>query len=148
MIWANLVDHESPILYTKIQPKSFLGSGEDVLAFYHISAWRPSCSMVRNHSNKLSIPFRQKMLCEIWRKLLTRFQRRRHLKDTQFYTWIYPKGKGRSSPGDKILIVTETFNNFNHTLQISAISRSYILRKWIFNIYPIQIFEGANFTLP
>ena len=25
----NLVDHESPMLYTKIQPQSFLGSGEE-----------------------------------------------------------------------------------------------------------------------
>ena len=28
IIWTNLVDIESPMLYTKIQPQSFLGSGE------------------------------------------------------------------------------------------------------------------------
>ena len=29
-----------------IQPQCFLGSGErDLQMFYHISAWRPSCSM-------------------------------------------------------------------------------------------------------
>ena len=30
IIWTNLVDLESPKLYTNIQPLSFLGSGEDV----------------------------------------------------------------------------------------------------------------------
>ena len=29
IIWINLVDLESPMLYTKIQPQSFLGSGEE-----------------------------------------------------------------------------------------------------------------------
>ena len=29
IIWINLVDIEFQILYTKIQPQSFLGSGED-----------------------------------------------------------------------------------------------------------------------
>ena len=36
--------------------------------FYHIWTWRPSCSTVRNHSNKLSIHIPQKALCEIWCK--------------------------------------------------------------------------------
>ena len=29
VIWTNLVDLESAMLYTKIQPQSFFGSGED-----------------------------------------------------------------------------------------------------------------------
>ena len=29
IIWTNLVELESSMLYTKIQPQSFLGSGED-----------------------------------------------------------------------------------------------------------------------
>ena len=29
IIWTNLVDLESPMLYTKIQPQSFLGSDEE-----------------------------------------------------------------------------------------------------------------------
>ena len=29
IIWTNLVDLESPMLYTKIQPQSFLGSGKE-----------------------------------------------------------------------------------------------------------------------
>ena len=29
IIWTNLVDLESPMLFTKIQPQSFLGSGEE-----------------------------------------------------------------------------------------------------------------------
>ena len=34
MIWANLVDLELQILYTKIQPQNFLGSvGEDFWVF-------------------------------------------------------------------------------------------------------------------
>ena len=32
-IWKNLVDLESLMLYTKIQPKSFLDSGEDFYVF-------------------------------------------------------------------------------------------------------------------
>ena len=34
IICANLVDLESPILYTKIQPQSFLGSGENFFTFF------------------------------------------------------------------------------------------------------------------
>ena len=61
IIWTNLVDLESSMLYTKIQPQSFLGSGEeDFQEFYHIWAWWPSCSIVRNHLNKMGKPFRQK----------------------------------------------------------------------------------------
>ena len=43
------------MLYTKIQPQSFLSSEEEV--FYHIWAWQPSCSMVQKHLTKLSTSF-------------------------------------------------------------------------------------------
>ena len=37
IIWTNLVDLESSMLYTKIQSQSFLGSGEeDIKDFYHV----------------------------------------------------------------------------------------------------------------
>ena len=49
---------------------------------------------------------------------------------------------------DKILIETKTFYYFKSTLQISAISLLYSLRTWHFNIFPIQIYGGANLTLP
>ena len=29
IIWTNLVELESPTLYTKIQPQNYLGSGEE-----------------------------------------------------------------------------------------------------------------------
>ena len=47
------------MLYTKIQPQSFLGSGEeDFKSFYYVIGmpW-PSCSMARSHSNKFQYPF-------------------------------------------------------------------------------------------
>ena len=58
----NLVELESSMLYTKIQPQSFLCSGEEdfqeILPHIDIA---PSCSIARNHLNKMVIlPFRQK----------------------------------------------------------------------------------------
>ena len=44
IISTNLEDFESLMLYTKVQPKTFLSSGEkDFQVFYHIWAWQPSC---------------------------------------------------------------------------------------------------------
>ena len=44
------------MLYTEIQPQSFLSSGEDCFKCFtnHILAWQPSCSMAQNHADKLS----------------------------------------------------------------------------------------------
>ena len=55
IIRTNLIDLESPMLPTKIQRQSLLGSGEEgVKVFvYHKRAWWPSCSMVWNHLNNL-----------------------------------------------------------------------------------------------
>ena len=66
IIWTNLVDLESPILFTKIPPRSFLGSGgEDFKSVNYIWALRPSCSVVQSHFNKLSITLQQTVPCEI-----------------------------------------------------------------------------------
>ena len=56
-IWINLVELESSMLYTKIQPKSFLGSGEEEFQEF---LPRQSCLIARYHLNKSAIPFRQK----------------------------------------------------------------------------------------
>ena len=79
IVWTNLVNLESSMLYTKIQPQSFLGSGED---------FQELLPYTRNHLNKLATPFWQKTPCEIWWKSLKQFKRRRHLKFTQFYRCI------------------------------------------------------------
>ena len=77
-----------PMLNIKIvtAPKLSLFWRRSLSVFYQIWAWRLSCSVVRDHLNKLSIPFWQKAYrYEIWWKLLKWFQRRRCLKITQFY---------------------------------------------------------------
>ena len=100
IIWTFLADIESPILKTKIQPQSFLDSGEEGFYFFnHIWAWR-SCSVLRNHLSKLSISLRQKAQqpwsfkkqqqhsiplwqktpYEGWRKLAQGFQKRSRSK--------------------------------------------------------------------
>ena len=59
IIWIILVDLESPMLYTS--KLSLLWRRRFSAVFlYHIWTWRPSCSIVWNHLNKLSIPLRQK----------------------------------------------------------------------------------------
>ena len=78
--------------------------------------------MVQNHLNKLSIPLRQKAPGETLWKLDKRFQRR-HLKLHNFI-YVYwlgarvdnPLGGGGGGGGDKILIVSNKFNYFNHKL--------------------------------
>ena len=97
IIWTNIVDFESPMLYTctKIQAQSFLCSeGEEFQVFYYMWAWQPFCPMAWNHLNTLSTSFRQKAPCEICWKLFKRFQRKRRVKILQFYIYI-TQGKGR-----------------------------------------------------
>ena len=49
-------DFESLMLYTKIQPQSFLELGEDhLIVFYHIRAWRPSILMVEPYEQIVNI---------------------------------------------------------------------------------------------
>ena len=60
-ILTNSVALESPMLYTKIQPQSFLSTGEEKCnCFYHIWAWQSFCSIMQNHLNKVSTSLRQK----------------------------------------------------------------------------------------
>ena len=47
-----------------------------------------SCSMVKNHLNKMSTSLRQKVPCKIWWKLVKRFQRSTGLKISGFYICI------------------------------------------------------------
>ena len=49
------------MLYTKIQPQSFLGSGEEHFQeFVPEMDMAPSCSIARKHLKKLATSFRQK----------------------------------------------------------------------------------------
>ena len=55
------------MLYTKIQPQSFLGSGEeDFEEFLPYIDMAVSYSIARNHLNKLTIPILTEGLCENW----------------------------------------------------------------------------------
>ena len=84
IIWTNLVEFKSPILYTKIQSQSFLGSGEE-----YFKAFLPYMGMAailfsgaepfEQTVNTLSTEGPYKIL---W-KLLMRFQRKIK-KNTQF----------------------------------------------------------------
>ena len=77
IIWTNLVDLESIMLYTKIQPWSFFGFWEeDFKCFYHKWAWRPSWWINHDHLYKFSILLQQKAPHEVWRKLAHGLQRR------------------------------------------------------------------------
>ena len=75
------------MLYTKIQPLSFLGSGEDFqefLPYMDMEAILFNCAEPFEQIPSIVGPF------EILWKLLKQFQRRRHLKITKFYTfYIY-----------------------------------------------------------
>ena len=58
IIWINLKDLESPMLYTNIQFWSIFGSGKEVFyAFYYIWARRPTKLMDRDHLNKFTGPY-------------------------------------------------------------------------------------------
>ena len=68
--------------------------------------------MALNHLNKLAIPFRQKVPCEIWWKLLKRFQKKEQKKKKTFKdnTILYmhiAEGQGQNIPWVKILIITK-----------------------------------------
>ena len=47
------------MLYTKIQPQCFLGSGEEdfkyFFFFFFLTIWQLSCSIMQNHLDKLII---------------------------------------------------------------------------------------------
>ena len=85
IILTNLEDLESSMLFTKIQPQSFLSTGEE--AFQEFLPYMDMMSILFNCAE----PFEQigntlstEGPCEIWWKLLK--QRRRHFKN---YTILY-----------------------------------------------------------
>ena len=87
ILWTNLVDLVSPMLYTKSQPQSCLGSGEEnIKSFYHIWAWLPSCSMVWNNMNSVDTLLTEGPMWNLVWNLLKRFQRRRNFK---FHNFIH-----------------------------------------------------------
>ena len=104
------------MLFIKIQPQSSLGSGEDFYVFL------PYMGMVAILFTT-ERPFEQivsTMLTEgpMWNlvKIGKWFQRRKHLK---IYTILYmykAQRQGQIPQWDKILIVTNKFYYFNHTL--------------------------------
>ena len=103
IIRTNLVELESLMLYTKIQPQSFLGSGEE-----DFKAFLPYMSVAAIFFNGME-PFKQakrRPMEKNWRKLLKRFQRRRHLKITQFYYMYIAQAWARAdnSKGIKFLL--------------------------------------------
>ena len=88
IIWTNVVELESSMLYTKIQPQSSLRSGEDFqefLPYMDMAAILFDCAEpFEQIGNTLSTDGP----CKIQWKLLKQFQRRRHLNITQFYKCI------------------------------------------------------------
>ena len=68
IIWTNLADLESPMLYSKIQPQSFLSSGESVFTIY-------------GHGSQLVQWCRT-----IWTICQYRFNRRPHVKSGESWS--------------------------------------------------------------
>ena len=91
IIWTNLVDTESPMLYTKIQPQSFLSSGEE------------DCKSVLPYMGMAAILSNDAKPLEWIVKILSTegpmkiVQRRKYFKISLFYTYTctQSRGKGR-----------------------------------------------------
>ena len=62
----------------------------------------------------------------------TLFKRRPHVKSAEI-----------SEKTIKNNTILKKFYHFNHTSQVSVVTFQYILRKWLFNIFHIQIY-GAQ----
>ena len=73
IILKNLVDLESPMLYTKIQPRSFLSTGEDFLVFL---PYMGMAAILFNDAEpfeqSVNIPLTEAP-CEVWWKLVKWF---------------------------------------------------------------------------
>ena len=143
-------------VYTKIQPQSFPGSWEeDFKCFYLIWARHLSCSVSRNHLNKLTKPFgtfeqtgKPFLTGGLMRNLVKIAQAVLKKKTFKNYTILYmyiAQGQGQITPRGQNLDY-----NIDGLLLLSliAISLSYILRKWLFNIFPIRMHVDAHLTLP
>ena len=63
IIWTNLVDLESPMLYTKIQPQSFLGAGEEDLFVFlpYMCAWGQLYYRTETTWTNFQSPFNRKL---------------------------------------------------------------------------------------
>ena len=98
IIWLNLVDLKSQVLYTKIQPWSFLGSGEEYfrcfLPYMGIANILPN-DAESFEQNWIDNTFRQKVLYEIWWKLVKLFQKKKTLQDFEIlYLYIAHNCRG------------------------------------------------------
>ena len=74
IIWTNLVELESSMLYTKIQPQSFLGSGEEV--FQVFLPYMDMAAILFNGAEpveEIGNTLLTEVPCEIWWKLLKPF---------------------------------------------------------------------------
>ena len=74
------------MLYTMIQSQSFFGSGEEDFYVVFFSPYMGMVVILFNGAEILLLIVNAP--CEVWRKLVKKFQRRRHLKITQFYTCV------------------------------------------------------------
>ena len=64
-------------------------------------------------------------------------------------THVYSSGAGGiQPPGDKVLMSTETSCHFGHLLLVSNYRRQKFLKYPLFYVFPIQIHNGPNLTLP
>ena len=117
IILTNLVEIESSMLYTKIQPQSFLCSGEkDFKAFLPnmdmaviFFQWRVTIQ------TNCQYPFDRR---PIW-NLVKTAKAVSEKKTFENYTIVYiyiAQEQGRITPGDKLFILTIWFYCFNHTL--------------------------------
>ena len=70
------------MLHTNFRGNGPAGSGEEdfLSGFYHIWAWRSSCSCDQDPVNKLLFPLPMDAPHKIWLSSAKRFQRRRCLK--------------------------------------------------------------------
>ena len=118
-IWpchTNLVDLESSML-SRVSFEAFLILEKKIFkCFYHIWAWRPSCSISLNHLNKLAILFWQKAPFEIWWKWLKWFQRRRHLKKIHnfFYMYLFQRQRQITLKGQNFIKLKSFTTLFTH----------------------------------
>ena len=62
---------------------------------------------------------------------------------------IYSPGAGGiQTPGDKVLMSSETSCHFGDLLLLSNHRRQYFLKNPLFYLFPIQKHKGPNLTLP
>ena len=60
---------------------------------------------------------------------------------------VYSPGQGAYSPGDKVLMLTETSCHFGSMLLVSNHRLQYFLKNPLFYLFPIQKHKGPYLTL-